>query len=546
MTLQRVLGSLLQARRARRYHAFSERARDVRPAQEALLVRLVARNGHTALARRLGADRVRSLDDLRRLVPITDYDAIQPELQAALAGRPDQLVAGCPPFFAMTSGTTGFAKYVPIDDAYRAEFQRTLDPFLYAIVRDHPAALAHKALYLVGPATLETTPGGTPAGTISGYNLRRLSPLLRRFYAVPADAFEIPAPDSQLYTIARFCLAHELSIAFSVTTAPLAALGRTIEEHADALLRDIHDGTLSAPELPSPLRANLGRHLRRDPARARLLTARVAGKRLIPKHFFPTLRLVSCWHHASAGTHLAALYDAFGELPLRPAIYSATEGWLNVPLADAAPDQPPSGVLACDAVVVEFIDHAGVPRFAHELHRPGRYELLITSGAGLWRYRLGDEVEVTGFFDALSPETAAPTGKAPLFHYVQKTGAVVSIAHDMTTESHVRAAVHAALPGHRRFVFGPSPSAPDRYRVALERTPDLEAALAPLAASLDAALRAANLGYDADRDSGVIGPLELVVREHEHFDAWERARQRPVIAQSKPTVFVKSPSEHLP
>ncbi|MFO0751300.1 MAG: GH3 auxin-responsive promoter family protein [Myxococcota bacterium] len=520
--LKRLVSSLLQLRRARGFAAFRARCDDVRAPQEALLARLLARNGRTALARRLGVPAVRSLADLRRL-PITDYDAVRPELDRALAGEPDQLVAGRPGYFGMTSGTTGYAKYIPIDAAYRAEFQSTVQHFLYGIVRDHARALDHKALYLVAPAVLETTPGGEPAGAISGYNFRRLPALLRGFYAVPADAFEVPEHAAQTYAVARFALAAELSVAFAITTAPLAQIGASMEQHAEALLRDIHDGTLRPDGIPEPLHRSLTRALRPDPRRARELARRVAGgRRPIPRHFFPRLALISCWHHAGAASRLAALRDLWGEVPLRSAIYSATEGWMTIPLAD----HTPSGVLAADAVVLEFMDASGATRFAHELDAPGRYEILITSGAGLWRYRVGDEVDVTGFL-----------GRAPELAFVQKTGNVLSLAHDMTTEAHVRTAVAHALPAARRWVFGPSPQG-DGYRVVVEGSlGDGDAS------ALDAALQAANMGYRDFRGDGQLRPLELAAIAPERFDAWEASRRGAALAQAKPTVFVKDAAE---
>lgn len=530
--LKQLIGSILQARRQRGFNAFAARCRDVRTTQDALLRTLVARNGKTALATRLGASGITKLDDLRKL-PITDYEAIQPELQAALAGRPNQLVPGAPKFFGMTSGTTSRAKYIPIDEAYRAEFQSTVQHFLYGIVRDHPKALSQKVLYLVGPAALEITPGGATAGSISGHNLRRLPALIRGLYAVPADAFEVPDADQQAYIVARFALAAEISAAFGVTTAPLAIVGATMERHCEALLRDIHDGTLTVSGIAPHLKSHLTTGLRPSPERARTLTARIAGKRPIPKHFFPDLALLSCWHHASAGTHLAALRDLYGDVPLRPGIYSATEGWMNVPLADAGPDHPPSGVLASDAVVLEFQNPSGT-YFAHDLPAPGRYEVLITSGAGLWRYRIGDEVEVTGFFEG----AAAGLGRAPMFHFTQKVGSVLSLAHDMTTESHIRAAMAATFPSARRWVFGPSPAAADRYRLVLE---DIGATMT--ATHLDNALRAANLGYNADRGDGLLQPIEVVTRSASTFDAWEASRRTAALSQAKPTVLVKSGSD---
>ncbi len=529
--MRALLGWWLQARRARGFRAFSARCLDVEAAQTAHLQRLVARNGHTALARRVGATGVRTLDDLRRL-PISDYDSITPELEAALAGQPDQLVAGRPGFFGMTSGTTGYAKHVPIDDAFRAEFQATVQHFLYGVVRDHPRALSRRALYMVAPAIIHMTAGGEPAGAITGFNYRRIPKMLQRFYAVPADAFDVRVPERQLYAVARFALAQELSIAFAVTPAPLALVGAAIERHFDALLRDIHDGTLAPDGIDPVLHKGLSAQLRPDPKRARELARRGAG-RPIPANLFPDLAVICCWAHGGAASHLAAMRAMWGKVPIRHAIYSATEGWMNVPLSDAHP----SGVMAVDSVVLEFVDASGRARFAHELTEPGRYELLLTTGAGLWRYRLGDEVEVTGFHK--DPTVVARGRAAPLFHFVQKTGNVLSIAHDMTTEAHVRSAVAASLPDGRRWVFGPDPSG-DRYQVAIEGN------VAPNdAVALDEALARANMGYADFRGDGLIAPLVLRSITAEAFDAWEAARRTATVSQAKAVVFVKS-SDELP
>jgi len=524
--VRRLLGALLQAKRGVGFRAFSARCLDPAAAQTALLRRLVARNGRTALARRLGATDVRTLDDLRRL-PLTDYDACAPEREAALAGAPDQLVAGRPGFFGMTSGTSGYAKYIPLDEAFRAEFQGTVQHYLYGIVRDHPRALAHRALYFVAPAVYHLTPGGEPAGAITGFNYRRLSPLLRRFYAVPAEAFDVKEPVRQLYTVARFALRHELSIGFAVTPAPFVLLAAAIARDLEALLRDIHDGTLRSEGMAPETHRALARRLRPDPERARVLAVR-AARGPTPANLWPALALIATWKHAGAASHLAAMRASWGEVPTRHAIYSATEGWMNVPLSDS----DPSGVLAVDAVVMELVDASGRAFFAHEVPGPGRYEVVLTSGAGLWRYRLGDEVEVTGTWQGRP-------GAAPLFHFVQKLGNVLSIAHDMTTEAHVRQAVAAALPATTRWVFGPD-AAPDRYRLVLEGEVPAGAT-----AALDAALRKANLGYDDFRGDGLIGELVVVGRTPAALDAWEEARRTASASQAKPTVFVKR-HEDLP
>jgi hypothetical protein len=49
---------------------------------------------------------------------------------------------------------------------------------------------------------------------------------------------------------------------------------------------------------------------------------------------------------------------------------------------------------------LEFLQNGSdTPRLLHELEVGSEYSVLLTTGGGLWRYRLGDRVRVTGFLE---------------------------------------------------------------------------------------------------------------------------------------------------
>ena len=524
---------IMQANRGRKFRAFARACEDPSSAQERVLEGLLARSGHTAFARRIGATpaRIQSVAELRDKVPLTSYDDIAVEIEASLAGRADQLVPGTPRFFAVTSGTSGRSKYIPIDEAYRRAFQTPMQHYLYGIVRDHPRTFDEKVLYMVGPPAIETAPGGATVGTISGYNYQNLSPILKRFAAVPWPVFAIRDPRAQSYAIARFAIRHEVSFAVAITTAPLAAVGETMRDHAETIFRDLYDGTLSMPvgTLDAAERASLTPHLGRDRARARALerAAAIHGA-LVPKVAWPKLALISCWAHAGAATHRHLLPGLFGDAPIRSAVYSATEGWINVPLRD----DDPSGVLAIESGLYEFetFDTDGTPSgrtlLPHEVVVGDEYGIVLSSGCGLFRYRLGDRVRVTGHFH-----------RTPELHFVQKVGAILSLAHDLTSEMHVRTAideVRETLP-LARFAFGPGTGFPPRYRLAVAGD-GLDARA--VARAFDAALCRANLGYEADREADTLAEVEVVVIDAKAFDVWDAERRRAVGNQAKPLDFL--------
>lgn len=517
------LGSLLQLQRGRRFAAFEQACKDPAAAQVRVYAELHARNGNTALAKRLGVDRAPTLEALRATVPLVAYEDLQPEIDAMLRGEPAQLVAGRPLLFATTSGTTGRTKYLPIDADYLKSFQEPMHLFLYRLLADHPGATRHRVLYLVGSADGPIAPCGVPTGTISGFNHRNLGPLLKRFHAVPYEPFVIADAVARAYTIARLALVHEVSLAVAITTHPLAELADVMEQHGEALLRDLHDGTLRSPApMTDAERRLITPLLTAEPARAKVLEARLP---LTPRRAWPDLALVSCWSHAGAGSHKTKVDAAWGPVPMRSALYSATEGWLNVPTRDG----DPGGILAITSNVVEFeVLQDGKPTgrtvLPHEVEQGASYGVVLCSGAGLWRYRLGDEVRVTGRFHA-TPEIA----------FVQKLGSVLNLHHEAVREEQVQTAMDgvAARLGVTRWVVGPAADGALRYRFVVAAT-----AGDGLVKDIDEALRAASLGYDEDRGSGLLGAPEVEVVAPGVFAAWERARAARVGAQAKPVVLV--------
>jgi hypothetical protein len=71
----------------------------------------------------------------------------------------------------------------------------------------------------------------------------------------------------------------------------------------------------------------------------------------------------------------------------------ATEGVVSVPIEEyGAP------VAAVTSHFLEFLDEqSGECRLVAELEEGREYSVVVTTGGGLWRYRLGDRVRVVGF-----------------------------------------------------------------------------------------------------------------------------------------------------
>ncbi len=84
------------------------------PAQEALLPKLLAIYAQTDYGRQHHAENVGSIADYRRAFPIQTYEDYKPILRRVMGGDTHALLETEPLGWAMTRGTTGDSKYIPM------------------------------------------------------------------------------------------------------------------------------------------------------------------------------------------------------------------------------------------------------------------------------------------------------------------------------------------------------------------------------------------------------------------------------------------------
>jgi len=107
---------------------------------------------------------------------------------------------------------------------------------------------------------------------------------------------------------------------------------------------------------------------------------------------WPNLRLISCWTDANAAAPAARLARLFPRARIQGKGLIATEGFISFPLAGYE-----GSALAIRSHFLEFIPVGSeTALLAHELDRGQAYEVVITTGGGLRRYRLNDVIEVVG------------------------------------------------------------------------------------------------------------------------------------------------------
>ena len=440
-----LLNTISTLRGWRHHRMFEAATRMPEAAQARVLREILTRNRDTVFGREHGFADIRSPRDYVCRVPIRDYEALRPYVRRMLAGDTRVLTEDSPLMFATTSGTTGEPKHIPVTARWAEDMADLMRLWAVRAMWDHPELLARKLLTIVSPAVEGRTPTGLPFGSMSGLTYSRLPWLVRRRHVLPYEATLIRDHDARYFVAARLALAGQVSSIGTPNPTTLLRLAETAEQHGEAIIRAIHDGTLGVDTLEPVEHAGCpGRDLREAlqraarPARERaafLLRVLDRRGRLVLGDCWPDLALVACWLGGNAGVHARRLGEHFGAVPLRDLGLVASEGRLTVPIEDDSS----AGVLAVHAGFFEFVPEdridgpAADTLLAHELEDGHRYYIVITEANGLYRYDLNDLVEVRGFHHA-TPKVA----------FVRKGRDMLSITGEKLHLNHILAAVREA------------------------------------------------------------------------------------------------------
>ncbi|KPL04776.1 MAG: hypothetical protein AMK75_00525, partial [Planctomycetes bacterium SM23_65] len=351
----RLLGLVLKRRARKVFQRFSEAARDLRTTQQRVLLRKIRRNQDSRFGREHDFRHIRSVEDFRSRLPLADYSSVEPYIEDVKRGNPralfgpDERVL----MFAVTSGAYSKPKYIPVTTAFLTEYRLGWHVYGHGVTVDHYSAYDYSLLRIVSPSNESYTEAGIPCGAISGLMTETLPWPIRRKYTPPLEAARVSHPRSKYYLVARIALAGRVSFVSTANPSSILSVVRAAEDHREMLIRDIHDGGVDKSwEIPDRVRRRLRWHLRPRKRRAGTLEEIVSRTgRLLPKDYWPELRLLAHWKGGSCGVYLSRLEEYFGDVPIRDVGLLASEGRMTIPFSD----EGSSGVLDITSHFFEFI-----------------------------------------------------------------------------------------------------------------------------------------------------------------------------------------------
>lgn len=449
---------------------------DIEQAQKATLRSLLNYGRRTDYGRHYDFQSISSTSQWKERIPIAAYESIRPLVERMIAGEADLLLPGRCRRYAQSSGTSGGAsKFIPLPDrSLKRCHYRGGSEVVASYLANYPDSrlFAGKSLILGGSyATDMAHPRQCRIGDLSASLIDCINPLAN-LMRVPSKRVALMADwNKKLPALVSATLRADVTNLSGVPSWFFTVIERVMERAGADELHQVwphlevffHGGISFAP-----YRRQYDRLI--DPSRMRYMET-----------------------------------------------YNASEGFF------ALQDDPedPSMLLLMDVDVyyefipIDLVDSDSPTTLSAWEVIPGEtYAMVITSSNGLWRYSIGDTVEVTSAAP-LKIRIAGRTrsfinafGEELMVHNADAAIAAACEANRCEVTDYTACPVYAdtATKGHHRWLveFDHAPESIDRF-----------------ARDLDLQLQRVNTDYRAKRAGGIfLGPPEVITLESGTFNRY--------------------------
>ena len=525
-----------KAKDAEKLRFIDEMTCNVDSVQERVLAEILARNVDTEYLKNCGLDGAADRDAFRAKVPVVSYDALQPYIQRIVNGDRSPILSTHPVSeFLTSSGTSaGERKLMPTikDELDRRQLLYSL---LMPVMNLYLSGLDKgKGLYFLFVKSETKTPSGLTARPVltsyyksEQFKNRPYDPYHN--YTSPTAAILCADAFQSMYAqmVCGLCQRHEVLRVGAVFASGLLRAIRFLQLNWKELAADIEAGALSPRVTDASVREAVAGILRPDPELAQFIRDECCNDDWagIVRRIWPNTKYLDVIVTGAMAQYIGTLKYYSGDLPMACTMYASSECYFGLNLRPLCDPSEVSYTIMPNMGYFEFlpvdeatgaascVDAGNLVDLAR-VEAGREYELVITTYAGLNRYRVGDVLRVTGFHNA-----------APQFQFVRRKNVLLSIESDKTDEAELQRAVERAsalLRPHGASVAeytsqACTKSIPGHYVIYWELlTTGAGAATAVDKGTLDACClemeEALNTVYRQSRVAdGSIGPLEIRV-----------------------------------
>ncbi|ESW29596.1 hypothetical protein PHAVU_002G083100 [Phaseolus vulgaris] len=429
-----------------------EMTRNADAVQERVLAEILTRNAHTEYLKRFELGAAADRQTFKSKIPVISYEDVQPEIQRIANGDRSPILSAHPiSEFLTSSGTSaGERKLMP---TIKEELDRR--QLLYSLLMPVmnlyvPGLDKGKGLYFLFVKSETRTPGGLLARPVltsyyksDHFKTRPYDPY--NVYTSPNEAILCPDSFQSMYTQMLCGLIernHVLRLGAVFASGLLRAI-RFLQLHWPRLVHDIRSGTLTSQITDPAIREYMDNNvIKPDPKLAQFLTEECSKEKWegIITRIWPNTKYLDVIVTGAMAQYIPTLNYYSGGLPLACTMYASSECYFGLNLNPMCKPSKVSYTIMPNMAYFEFLLHDPISGSTSsklvdlvDVEVGKEYELVITTYAGLYRYRVGDILRVTGFHNS-----------APQFHFVRRKNVLLSIDSDKTDESELQNGIENA------------------------------------------------------------------------------------------------------
>ena len=317
--------------------------------QEKVLLDILFNNTTSAYGQRFGFGDIKSVQDFQASLPIVDYSLITSYIERIKNGEQNVLTTDSVIYFATTSGTTNKPKFIPVTERRVSDFMFENILWVLLALKYNKKFFGGKMLYFAGAKSEGKTTGGVPFGSISGFIANRQKERFAKRIAVGEEVFDCKSFNEKMKTYYKQSLPQDVrQISFAYPTELLLFVKYIAERK---------NSEINLSEL------------------------------------WPNLSLVGCFKKALDDYPIQQIIG-LDTLVIDHGI-RASEGTISIGCNPSGR----SGIPAIQQTFLEFreVNTENTPIFVHQLKEGIFYEVIMTTPYGLYRYSIGDIIQVSGW-----------------------------------------------------------------------------------------------------------------------------------------------------
>ncbi|KAI3851442.1 hypothetical protein MKX03_013055 [Papaver bracteatum] len=405
----------------------------------------------------------------KKVIPIVNtYDDIKPDIDRIIATGNDTIILCGQPitkFFCSSGTSSAVRKRIPVteDDTNRRWFFRSL---VMPVVSQYvPGLEKGKAMYIMIVKPEVKTPGGlsVSASTTGFYNCKQFQDqLLHKTdpfnnYTSPIETILCEDSNQSMYS-QLLCGLYQNDSVFRVG-APFGSsftlVMRYLQEHWPYLCSDIRTGNVDDTQVKDPVVRHAVKKIlaKPNPTLADFIETECKRSQLssswegIVSRLWPNAKYIETIVTGTMSQYIPTIDFLSNGLPIVCARYSTSECYMGINLNPLCTPNEVSYTLIPTMAYYEFLPVRSNNNY-NALHEAPQeqelvdlvnvklgqeYEIFITTYTGLYRYRVGDVLRVSGF-----------KNNAPQFNFICRSNTLLSIDSDKTNEMELQNAVNKA------------------------------------------------------------------------------------------------------